>query len=244
MRILIIPAAGRGSRLGADVPKPLVAVAGRTMLDRLADLYAPFVDGIVVVTNGDTGIEAWARRRGAVAAQQAAPTGMLDAILLAAPAIQVARPDRVWITWADQIGVLAGTIGRLAECERTQPEAALIVPTARRSDPYIHFERDASSRLTGLLQRREGDLMPREGEGDIGVFAMAREAFETDLREYAATAPRGGGTGERNFLPFIPWLAQRKPVATFPCLDPMEGLGINTPEDLRRVEAWLESRAE
>ena len=52
----------------------------------------------------------------------------------------------------------------------------------------------------------------------------------------------GRGTGERNFLPFIPWLAGRKPVVTFPCTDPMEALGINTPEDLQQVEAWLRSR--
>jgi len=54
--------------------------------------------------------------------------------------------------------------------------------------------------------------------------------------------PPGTTTGERNFLPFVPWLAQRRLVATFPCTDPMEAVGINTPDELRQVEAWLRSR--
>jgi molybdopterin-guanine dinucleotide biosynthesis protein A len=47
MRALIIPAAGRGSRLGTSTPKALVPINGRPMLDHLADLYAPLVQHIV-----------------------------------------------------------------------------------------------------------------------------------------------------------------------------------------------------
>ena len=66
MRLLIIPAAGRGSRLGAGRPKPLVHVNGRPMLDHLADLYRPHVDHIVVVAHPSFAaeIEAWGTRAG------------------------------------------------------------------------------------------------------------------------------------------------------------------------------------
>jgi hypothetical protein len=53
--------------------------------------------------------------------------------------------------------------------------------------------------------------MPEEGESDMGLFAMTRETFELDLQDYARDVPAGSGTGERNFLPFVPWLAQRSP---------------------------------
>src|SRR6185436_14235559 len=54
-RLLIIPAAGLGSRLGASKPKPLVEVNGRAMLDHLGDRYAPFVARIVVIAHPAAG---------------------------------------------------------------------------------------------------------------------------------------------------------------------------------------------
>lgn len=244
-RLLIVPAAGRGSRLGAGNPKPLVYVNGRTMLDHLADLYRAHVQHLVVIAHPSfaVAIAAWGARQGNVSVTtQDEPTGMLDAILLAAPVVRAHQPDMVWITWADQVGVLPATVQRLAEVCAQTPQPALALPTVLRSDPYTHFERDARGRLSRFLQRREGDALPAEGESDIGVFALARHTFERDLEEYAATVVPGAGTGERNFVPFVPWLAQRNTVVTFPCTDPMEAVGINTPDELRAIEAWLRAR--
>lgn len=246
MRLLIIPAAGRGSRLGASTPKPLVEIDGRPMLDHLADLYRPFVERIVVIAHPSFSnrIAAWAERHeGASVVEQAAPTGMLDAILLAAPEVRAAQPEAVWITWSDQVGVLPATVQRLADLSAGAPPPDLLLPTVTSADPYTHFERDPSGRIIRMLQRREGDSMPELGEGDIGLFAMPRATFEQDLQVYARDVPVGTETGERNFVPFVAWLAQRKAVATFPCTDPMEAIGVNTPEQLARVSAWLRSRS-
>lgn len=244
-RLLIIPAAGRGSRLGAGRPKPLVPVNGRTMLEHLADLYRPYVQRLVVVAHPSFAqeIEAWGDQRGNVSVvAQDHPTGMLDAIMLATPVVHTCQPEMVWITWADQVGVLPGTVRRLADASARVPAPALVLPTVHRRDPYTHFERDAQGRLSRFLQRREGDEMPAEGESDMGVFALARDTFEHDLAEYARTVVPAAGTGERNFVPFVPWLAQRKTVVTFPCTDPMEAIGINTPEELHTIETWLRGR--
>jgi bifunctional UDP-N-acetylglucosamine pyrophosphorylase / glucosamine-1-phosphate N-acetyltransferase len=244
-RLLIIPAAGRGSRLGAGRPKPLVHVNGRTMLDHLADLYRSQVSHVVVVAHPAFApeIDAWSRVQGnASVTTQDEPTGMLDAILLASPAVRAHQPESVWITWADQIAVLPATAQRLADVCRRPPIPALALPTVLRPDPYTHFERDAGGRLSRFLQRREGDTMPAEGESDMGLFALTRDTFETDLAEYSRTVRPATGTGERNFVPFVPWLAQRKTVVTFPCTDPMEAVGINTPDELHAIERWLRTR--
>src|SRR6185503_16051997 len=50
-RVLVVPAAGRGSRLGGSVPKALVEVAGRPMLAWLLSLYRPWIAGLVVVAH-------------------------------------------------------------------------------------------------------------------------------------------------------------------------------------------------
>ena len=245
-RVLIIPAAGLGTRLGGAVAKPLAAVNGRPMLDHLAGLYAPFVDRFVVIAHPSFAgaIERWAGPRGNVAvAVQPAPTGMLDAIMLGAATVAEHEARSVWITWADQIGVLPATLARLADLTGGESPPALALPTAVRPQPYIHFDRDASGRIVRLRQRREGDDMPAKGESDMGLFALARDTYDVDLAEYARTVTPGGATGERNFLPFIPWLARRRAVVTFPCTHPSEAVGINTPAELDEVAAWLRSRA-
>jgi len=244
-RLLVIPAAGLGTRLKSSQPKALVAVNGRPMLDHLVDLYASYVDYTVVIAHpsfaGD--LEAWADEAGySEVVQQPSPTGMLDAILLAAPAVMRLRPDSIWITWCDQVGVLPATVQRLADVSSPEPLPALVFPTVRRTAPYIHFERDTAGRITDVLHRREGDSMPAEGESDMGLFALSRAAFDSELHQYASEVVAGRSTGERNFLPFIAWLSSRAPVITFPCTDPMEAVGINTPEELQQVEDWLRRR--
>jgi CTP:molybdopterin cytidylyltransferase MocA len=212
------------------------------MLDHPDEIYTPFVQRVVVVAHPSFSdeVRTWARSCAIVSvAEQAQPTGMLDAILAAASDVRAHRPADVWITWADQVGVLPETLRRLDAAMSEVPVPALALPTVLKEHPYIHFERDASGRIVRLLQKREGDLMPDRGESDMGVFALSAEAFDRDLDGYAREVVPGSGTGERNFLPFVPWIAQRSRVMTVACTDPRESIGINTPEELATVEQWL-----
>ena len=76
------------------------------------------------------------------------------------------------------------------------------------------------------------------------IFALLLAlSFELSSLGFAADFTRdampGDGTGERNFLPFIPWLAARKPVRTFDVPDAREALGVNTAADLAQMEQFL-----
>src|SRR5688572_4197360 len=161
-RLLIVPAAGRGSRLGSSEPKALVQVAGMPMLDHLLAMHRTTVDRIVVVV-APVAVDAFtrfvaARNAPVDIAIQDAPTGMLDAIVLAAPMVAARRPRRVAITWCDQIAVADTTIRRVYERVTSADAASLVLPTLMVDDPYIHFERDASGRIVRVRQRREGDV--------------------------------------------------------------------------------------
>jgi bifunctional UDP-N-acetylglucosamine pyrophosphorylase/glucosamine-1-phosphate N-acetyltransferase len=249
-RLLIVPAAGRGSRLLTPTPKALVAVAGRPMIDHLVERCRRHVQFVAVVAHPSFS-EEMRRHLSATCGprltcdvvEQAAPTGMLDAILQASVIVDRLQPERIWTLWCDQVGVLADTLQRLAAADDGDAPPALIFPTVEQKDPYIHFQRDADGRILRVLQRRERDQMPDVGESDMGLFSMSRLTYADALPRFARATAVGGGTGERNFLPFIPWLAVRDRVATIPCTDPREALGINTPEDLLRLEGWLRERA-
>ena len=242
--VLVVPAAGRGSRLDSPLPKFLVPVAGRPMIDWLIDLHRGFVSRIVVV------VAPWALD---LARQhfsspsvpvdldvQEQPTGMLDALFVAHPHVERTDASRVWITWCDQIGVHPDTVATLGRLSRAESSTAAILPTSTQSSPYIHLERDPNGRIMAIRQRREGDEMPPVGESDMGLFSLSPEAYFDWLPEFGLEAAQASATRERNFLPFIPWLVRRgHPVVTFPSANELEAIGINTPDDRRRLEAYL-----
>jgi bifunctional UDP-N-acetylglucosamine pyrophosphorylase/glucosamine-1-phosphate N-acetyltransferase len=245
-RVLIVPAAGLGSRLRTATPKALVLVNGKAMIDLVVERFQPFVERVVFVVAPS--LTARMREHLAQAAPlpfdiavQERPTGMLDAILAAAPAVEDSGAERAWVAWCDQVGVLPETLQRVADAE-ARSDPSLVFPTVHMDEPYIHFVREPNGRISQVLQRREGDAMPQHGESDMGVFSLSRHALLEQLPTFAATVPIGSGTRERNFLPFIPWLAFKGPVLTVPSTDPMEATGINTPEELVAVEDWLRTR--
>ena len=244
--MLLIPAAGRGTRLGGSLPKLLTPVAGRAMIDWVLDRHTQFVHSSVIVVNpADTSkVQQHLNDRyiDIRVVEQTTPTGMLDAILLGASAVRDAKPQRVWITWCDQVGISASTVNTLAELDTASTPPDVILPVAQQISPYIHFDRSADGHLTGVRQRREGDDMPSIGTSDSGLFSLSIDAFERWLPDYAATASTSIGTGERNFLPFIPWMAARGQVTTFE-VDVDEAQGINTPEELAAVGQRLRQAA-
>jgi bifunctional UDP-N-acetylglucosamine pyrophosphorylase/glucosamine-1-phosphate N-acetyltransferase len=246
-RLLVIPAAGRGTRLGWDGPKLLYPIGGQPMIDYLFERYASLVDRVVLVVAPAAKelVRRHLRLRGwdAECLTQTEPAGMLPAILCARPAVERYRPRQIWITWCDQIAISAGTAQRLAREIDGDPAAALVFPTVRQQPPYIHFARDGDGRISQVLQRREGDRMPEVGESDAGLFALALETYRDRLTEYDRLAGAGGQTKERNFLPFIPWLAARAAVRTFDLPDTREAIGVNSPDDVRALETYLRERA-
>jgi bifunctional N-acetylglucosamine-1-phosphate-uridyltransferase/glucosamine-1-phosphate-acetyltransferase GlmU-like protein len=216
------------------------------MIDHLFDRYSQMVQRFVLVVHPlfeadvKRHVEQVAPALDVQYATQAEPTGMLDAIMLASDAAQQKPAARLWITWCDQIGVHPHTIATLDRISHQHPDAPAILPTSRQASPYIHFDRDTQGRITAIRHRREGDDMPPVGESDMGLFSLSADAYFNLLPRFGREATQAASTRERNFLPFLPWLAQRgHAVLTFPSTDEMEAIGINTPNDRRRLEAYL-----
>jgi bifunctional UDP-N-acetylglucosamine pyrophosphorylase/glucosamine-1-phosphate N-acetyltransferase len=244
--VLIIPAAGSGTRLHAAVPKVLFPVNGKPMIDYVLALYAPVVAQFILVLQPAVAhaVQRHCRRHALPIeyALQDVPTGMLDALLIPQERVRCSPWTRVWMTWCDQVAVHPTTVQHLAALSTQEPDTAVILPTVTRTQPYVHLVRNAQGAMINVLHRREGDAMPEVGESDMGLFCLSRTAYLDFLSDFAREGGQGSLTREKNFLPFIPWLSRRARVRTFAGQDAMEAVGINTADDLHQVETYFLQR--
>ena len=242
-RLMIIPAAGAGSRLGSSLPKVLTLVNGRPMVDYLFDLYHEIIDIFILIVHPS--FEGLVREHCAgkpfriEIERQHSPTGMLDAILIPQELVNSHHPQTVWVTWCDQIAVHPETVRKLRALSDEDSEAALILPTVKKVNPYTHLVRNAEGDIIALLHRREGDSIPERGESEMGLFCLSLDAYLRLLPQLSRDLKQGAETQERNFLPFISWLHGKGRVVTFAAKEEIEALGINTPEDLKHIEVYF-----
>jgi bifunctional UDP-N-acetylglucosamine pyrophosphorylase/glucosamine-1-phosphate N-acetyltransferase len=237
----MIPAAGRGSRLAFDKPKILFPVGGATILERLAQLLGPLCSVFVFVLSPDGApivepeLDCVLPGRCQIAIQNS-PRGMGDAVACGLPGV---RTENVVIVWGDQLALKSSSLEFSMQLLEGAAHPEAVCPTVIRRRPYIHFERGAGGAVTRVLQQREGDTLPEEGESDSGVFlfrtARLRQYMDVLEREGAAI---GAKTGEWNFLPIFP-LVDREPdrLMTARIMTEAESVGVNTVADAEYLQA-------
>lgn len=222
----VIPAAGRGTRLGTDLPKVFSPLSDtQTVWSVLRDKLSPLVDHIHLVLSPEGAAHA---PPGVSFSIQPAPIGMGDAIF---------RGQDIWsdydailVVWGDQVFVSSDTLARAIGA--LKPGRRAVLPVTRQPQPYVEYK-FREGHLTEVLQSREGDVTTPNGFSDVGTFLLNTEGLKTAWQAYLASAPRGAGTGEINFLPFLPFLNREGwAITPLEVADATEARGINTPEDL------------
>lgn len=226
----VIPAAGHGTRLGGDCPKILTPLTGtETVWSVLHRKLAPLVDHIHLVLSPDGARQFASLPPGVSHSIQPAPTGMGDAIFRG-HAVWSAY-DAILIVWGDQVFVSSDSLRRSIAALTASSHQA-ILPVTRMGIPYVEYVFE-QERLVRVLQTREGDTTAPDGYSDVGTFLLTTQGLEKYWQDYLATAPRGGRTGEINFLPFLPFLSARGwTIRPLEVADATEARGINTPDDL------------
>jgi dolichol-phosphate mannosyltransferase len=240
----VIPAAGSGSRLGAQVPKIIYPVAGRPILMWLLDAIEDFCSRVVLIVSpaGRPLIEPIARQRLGDRLDMVVQhhvTGMADAVSLASCSMHT--PFSL-VVWGDQVTLRGDTLRACAALHQSRPNATLTLPTLLRKNPYIDVERDAFDRIVRVRQRREGEIARAIGENDCGAFLFSTPA----LRAVLATASKdgmGARTGEANLVQLLPRFESGPgSVATVRISDVNETLGVNTPEEAATATKILLAR--
>lgn len=226
----VIPAAGRGTRLGSDRPKILSPLtATQTIWSVLRERLSPLVDHIHLVLSSEGAAQFPPLPAHVSTSIQPTPTGMGDAIFCGHPVWSAY--DAILVIWGDQVFVSPDTLTRTLAA-MTAAKRQVVLPLTGMDAPYVEYVFDGD-RLARVLQSREGDACRPGGQADVGTFLLATDGLKAAWDAYRADAPHGGATAEVNFLPFLPYLsAQGWRILRLAVEDATEARGINTPQDL------------
>lgn len=241
----VIPAAGRGSRLGLDCPKILVPIEENlTVWNVLRNSLSPVSERIHVILAPpvmapfEQVLKSEANEARVTISAQPIPLGMGDAIFGAEPFWR--DFETILIVWGDQVNLSADTLKQVAA--KSSADRTMVLPLVECNNPYVQYDL-SDGVLTHVRQSREGDVMDPSGFSDVGVFALSVPGLIDCWNQFVKQSTAGAQTNELNFLPFLPFLSHRcrwnlqKVLVT----DPVEALGINTPEDLQITRARFAS---
>jgi bifunctional UDP-N-acetylglucosamine pyrophosphorylase/glucosamine-1-phosphate N-acetyltransferase len=235
----VLPAAGRGSRLGLDVPKLCAPIHnGMTVWSIMRPKLLSTVDRIhlIVAPQWKKAFESllandpeWNRLSVSV---QTEPRGMGDAIFGAYS--HWADSHTLLVVWGDQIHISNATLHKAIARNRQSAGPSCTIPVVQLDRPYVQYCFDDQDQLQQIRETREGAVCDERGYSDVGTFALDVAGLDASWRRYSEERIFGARTGETNFLPFLPYLARNGwQVRHVPVSDPLEARGINNAEDLR-----------
>jgi len=246
----VVPAAGRGTRLGTSIPKVFVPILPSiTIWDAIHNKLAEVVDHIVLVlssdghsylekNHADFSLKSFDKTETGL---QPTPLGMGDAIFCVYDLWR--EYENILIVWGDQFNLSLHTLRACLDLHAAQKKPALTLPVVRAANPYVEYVFNSSGCLTKVRQVREGDRCEPNGFSDIGMFLLSGgRALSEEWDRYRAISVPGSTTGEINFLPFLAHLSSIAgwPVNRYETSDPTEAVGINTPDDLAFARRLLQ----
>ncbi|HEV2106826.1 MAG TPA: bifunctional UDP-N-acetylglucosamine diphosphorylase/glucosamine-1-phosphate N-acetyltransferase GlmU [Thermomicrobiales bacterium] len=245
--LLTVLAAGGGTRMRSRVPKPLHAVAGVPMVQRVLQAGAAVDPHQTIVVINPTMREQLERASWigpAVLVEQPETKGTGDAV---ARALGNARHEAIAVVLYADHPLLTGEVVRRLVMGARQSAARVTVLSCLVEDAagYGRIERNEVGAVSRIVERADDEVAARQGVTEInsGMMALdvawAREALtrvepsgttgELYLTDLVELAVRGHRSGE-------PW-----PVASVQA-SPEVALGINDRQQLREAEAVLWER--
>jgi hypothetical protein len=146
--------------------------------------------------------------------------------------------------WGDQVFVSHDTLRRAIAALGDGGRQA-VLPVTRMAAPYVEYVFE-DRRLTKVLLTREGDTTTPNGFSDVGTFLLGTPSLKAEWDDFLSRTHgglKGSKTGEINFLPFLPYLAEQGWIFTpVEVADATEARGINTQEDLAFFQKLYKDR--
>ncbi|MEM7092666.1 MAG: NTP transferase domain-containing protein [Actinomycetota bacterium] len=247
----IILAAGKGTRMKSDLPKPLHQASGRSLLGWVVEALRPARFGAVSIVIGHGGDLVQAELaegipdREFLYATQMSQRGTGDAAAVGLNELDLSEPsfsddDHVVVLPGDTPLLTADTVERLVD-QHIQTGAAGTVVTARVDDPtgYGRIVRGPKGSVQAIVEHRDASAEQlRVDEINGGMYCFRRSLLAPALRMISTD----NAQGELYLTDVVSVLVEAgHPVEAF-VTDPVEISGVNDRAQLAAAAGALDDR--
>jgi len=210
--VVLIAAAGKGSRSGLDYPKTLFQIEGRSILSRILEAVSDIdlEPTIVVSPSGERIINSHleSMNLSGNTVIQDKPLGMGNAVLSMLSATAYQGASDILLLWGDLPFVQKSTLDKTLELH-FKHNNDFTFPTLYSDSAYTIVSRDSSNAVTQIVETRElPNHKIEQGERDIGVFIFKKNIVFDILRENLPSK-YSKHTKEHGFLYIIEHLVAR-----------------------------------
>lgn len=241
--ITIVPAAGKGSRVNFKIPKILLNIGNKKIIDIIINKIDKVSDKIIFIVKKehkkkikDYLNRMYKNKLSYDLAIQKKSLGMADAVYQSKRFIK--NYQKIMVIWGDHIGVAKSTILKIFTLKNKNN--TLIIPLVKKNNLYVQFLFNRN-KLINIKEKREGDKCDKIGYSDVGTFVFQSKNFLSFLQKFKSQNILGKVTKEQNFLPFLLFLSKKKWfIKKVIFKNPLQTSGINTRLDIKKFKKIYE----
>lgn len=241
--VAVVMAAGKGTRMKSDLPKVLVPVAGRPMVEYVLDALAAAGMSRVIVVVGyraDDVRRALAGREGLTFVHQTEQLGTGHAVMVCKEALD-GHDGPVLVVAGDSPMMQAESVAALLDDFARRPASCLLGTTHKENPAGLgRVIRDEDGQFQAIVEEKDAT----EAQRLVTEVNMSYYVFNCrDLLETLSQIRPNNAQGEY-YITDCPGVlkAAGKAVRAADVLKPCESLGINTVEELAVVEDAIRRR--
>ncbi|MDO8525888.1 MAG: NTP transferase domain-containing protein [Candidatus Omnitrophota bacterium] len=238
--VVIILAAGRGTRMKSETPKVLHKILGKPIIDYVLDAVKSAGASEIILVAGYGNSLLRRTVRGAKIVAQKDLLGSGHAVMAAKEKLKNYSGD-VLVVCGDTPLIKARTVKALVGKHRSSRACATIL-TAKLSDPtgYGRIIRDDAGRVTGIVEQEKASLY----EEVITEINAGAYCFNSGDLFAALEAVRPDNRKKEIFLTDTIGILKNngKSIETYMTEDPGEAIGVNTRKDMASSAAIIKTR--
>lgn len=242
----IIMAAGKGTRMGGDLPKVVHEVAGKPMVWWVVQACKEAGAQrciLVVGYKADMVRDALTGVDGVEFVEQTEQLGTAHAVQMAQPAFEGSPLGDIFVLAGDGPLIRSQTLSRLVEVHR-RTSAAATLATSVIDDPtgYGRIVRDADGHFDAIVEQKDATAEQiAVKEVNPSYYCFDGEALFKTLDEINANNAQG-----EYYITDAPGILKRhgKTVTVVDAVPPEDVLSINNPDQLATVDLILRQRLE